>query len=99
MLEEIFNIQELKELYPLVYNNLLDYIKDLRLDINEVTYLTLLRFFDDNGFYIGISAFNNGEDWYVDISEIQLHVCKSRKEAEITAITECFEMLEKFLNN
>lgn len=93
-MEEFFNIQALKNLYPNTINKFKKYLKDNKITKRKINYLDLLRFFDDNQLYIGISADVDGVYWYVDISEMQIDCVKSRNEAEILAITECFQILE-----
>lgn len=97
--KERFNIAELSILYPKSIRKLEWFCDEHNGSFirSEVDYLTFLRFFDSYKLFIGISADDSGTYWYVDISELQIDCVSSRDEAEVLAITECFEMLETIL--
>ena len=98
MHKEIFNIISLSELYPESCKILSNFVDSQGIFIEDIDYLILLRFFDNHKFYIGITCDSQGQHWYVDVSEMQVDCVSSRDEAEILAITECFEMMEKITN-
>lgn len=98
-MQERFNIDEIGILYPKAFTYLSEYLSIRGLNKNDVDFLLLLRFFDENQLYIGISADVDGEHWYVEVSEMQIDCVSTRGIAEILAIAECFEIMEKILNN
>lgn len=98
-MQEKFNIDEVGELFPKSFTYLSEYLLVRGISKNEVDFLLLLRFFDEQQLYIGISADVDGEHWYVEVSEMQIDCVSTRDIAEILAVAECFEILEKILNN
>jgi len=81
----------------------IDELKDLliyEIEVNEYMYNVfglLMTFFDNKGLYTGIYCSDDGIDWHVEICGIHIDAYSSREDAELNALSECFNTLEKLI--